>query len=76
MVVKFFSIFLDTSMKLFFQEFSREDAYTESGFISEEGYGSLRAEYRFEDETLLREVRLWGAAALSCGLISQFAIEV
>lgn len=67
------------------QLFDRAFVFTRGDIFSSEDLGDLpphmsdtggQLHYMFDNDTLLRDVRSWGAYALACGLITSFNVVV
>ena len=73
MNVTFSSEHIATAMKVFYEQFSLETEL--QGFESWQRDTPSQSTYSFKDDTLIREIRNWGAGALRCGLLMSFGVS-
>lgn len=67
MIFTIFSPHIAAAMTIFYEQFSRE--VNPCGYDVCTKNSTFTATYHFESDTLIREVRSWGASAFACGLI-------
>ncbi len=74
MRITFITGWLEAAMGCFHEEFNLDRKL--DGFVQIADNKRTVAIYTFESDSLVSDVRQWGAAALSCGLVTSFSVEV